>query len=130
MDIIFYPSSRIKDSAFFFFLSSYFSFSFLHHLTRRYPYAFPRGRPVNVIQSQRVACMSKQHPNEKPVALMRRLIESTTKPNDLILDPFAGSGTTLVAAMQSGRRCMGIEISPKYYEMARQRLDKLASTEI
>lgn len=89
-------------------------------------YVFPDGRPVDVIQSQRLDGSKLTHPNEKPVDLMRRLIEATTKPNDLILDPFAGSGTTLVAALQSGRRYMGVEISPEHYETAQKRICEAA----
>jgi len=90
------------------------------------PYVFPNSRPADVIQCQRLSGMKMTHPNEKPVELMQRLIEMTTKPNDLILDPFAGSGTTLVAALQSGRRYMGIEISPQHFETAQKRLYEAA----
>jgi site-specific DNA-methyltransferase (adenine-specific) len=91
-------------------------------------YAFPDSRPVDVIQCQRLDGNKLTHPNEKPVELMRRLIEATTKPNDLILDPFAGSGTTLVAALQSGRRYMGVEISPEHYQTAQRRIYESAFT--
>jgi site-specific DNA-methyltransferase (adenine-specific) len=89
-------------------------------------YVFPDGRPTDVIQSQRLNGADLLHPNEKPIDLMRRLIEVTTKPNDLILDPFAGSGTTCVAALQSGRRYIGVEISPQHYETAQRRLYEAA----
>ena len=89
-------------------------------------YTFPNGRPVDVIQSQRINGVDLRHPNEKPLDLMLRLIEATTKPNDLILDPFAGSGTTLVAALQSGRRYIGVEISLQHYETAQRRLYEAA----
>ena len=85
-------------------------------------YAFPNSRPIDVIQCQRLDGSKLTHPNEKPVELMQKLIDATTKPDDLILDPFAGSGTTLVAALQSGRRYMGVELSPQHYETARRRL--------
>ena len=61
------------------------------------------------------------HPCPKPLRLMKRIVMMCNA-NDLILDPFAGSGTTLVAAKQLGRRYIGIEIEPKYVEIARQRL--------
>jgi len=61
------------------------------------------------------------HPTMKPVQLMAWCIELCGD-CDLILDPFAGSGTTLVAAKQLGRRYIGIEISEKYCEIARDRL--------
>lgn len=89
-------------------------------------YAFPNGRPADVIQCQRINGADLRHPNEKPLDLMRRLIEATTKPNDLILDPFAGSGTTLVAVLQCGRRYIGVEISPQHYETAQRRLYEAA----
>jgi len=61
------------------------------------------------------------HPTQKPVALMRWCIEKS-KSDGLILDPFMGSGTTLVAAKQLGRKAIGIEIEEKYCEIAVQRL--------
>jgi site-specific DNA-methyltransferase (adenine-specific) len=89
-------------------------------------FEFPSGRPADVIQCQRLDGSKLTHPNEKPVDLMRRLVEATTKPGDLILDPFAGSGTTLVAALQSGRRYIGVEISPQHYETAQRRIYEAA----
>lgn len=64
------------------------------------------------------------HPTEKPDALMRELISLFTNPGDLILDPFMGSGTTGVAAVKLGRRFIGIEKDPRYFEIARQRLSQ------
>jgi site-specific DNA-methyltransferase (adenine-specific) len=64
------------------------------------------------------------HPNEKPVALMARLIEVMSEPGDTILDPFMGSGTTLAAAAQTGRRSIGIEIEERYCEVAATRLSQ------
>ena len=61
------------------------------------------------------------HPNEKPVAVMRRLVELCSNPGDLILDPFMGSGTTLRAAKDLGRRAVGIEIEERYCEIAARR---------
>ena len=66
------------------------------------------------------------HPAEKPVTLMCWLIENSTKPDDLILDPFCGSGTTGVACVQTGRRFIGIEIDPGYADIARARIAKAA----
>jgi site-specific DNA-methyltransferase (adenine-specific) len=62
------------------------------------------------------------HPTQKPLALMRLLIEMHTAPNDLVVDPFAGSATTLVAATAIGRRSMGSELDPKYFGAAKRRL--------
>ena len=64
----------------------------------------------------------KLHPTQKPTELIIWAIEKYSNPNDLILDPFLGSGTTAVAAKQVGRRYIGIEISPEYCKIAEQRL--------
>jgi len=89
-------------------------------------FAFPAGRPADVIRSQRLGGAALTHPNEKPLELMRRLIEATTAPSHLILDPFMGSGTTCVAALQSGRRYIGVEISPEHYKTAQRRIYEAA----
>lgn len=59
------------------------------------------------------------HPTQKPEAVMAPLIEYSCPPDGLVLDPFIGSGTTARAALQLGRRCVGIEIDPEYADMAR-----------
>jgi len=64
------------------------------------------------------------HPAQKPLAAMLVLIRCLSAPGDIILDPFCGSGTTLVAAKKLGRRYIGIEISEKYCQIARNRLAK------
>lgn len=65
---------------------------------------------------------AKPHPSTKPEPLMSELIHLFTDPNDAILDPFMGSGTTLVAAKRLGRRAIGIEQEEKYCEVAATRL--------
>lgn len=56
------------------------------------------------------------HPTVKPVAMMMDIIKDVTKRGDLVFDPFAGSGTTLLAAERTGRRCVGIELDPLYVD--------------
>ena len=63
------------------------------------------------------------HPCPKPLPLMAELVALFTDPGDLILDPFMGSGTTLVAAKQLGRRAIGIELEEKWAEAAVKRLE-------
>ena len=63
-----------------------------------------------------------KHPAEKPVGLLTQLIELVARPGEIVLDPFAGSGTTLVAAFKTGRNAIGIEREPEYCEIIRQRM--------
>lgn len=60
----------------------------------------------------------KIHPTQKPVALFEYLVRTYTNPGELVLDNTAGSGTTAIAAMQSGRRWICIERDPDYFNMA------------
>ncbi len=62
------------------------------------------------------------HPTQKPVGVIRRIIEVNV--GDTILDPFMGSGTTGVACAELGRSFIGIEIEPKYFEIAKRRIDQ------
>jgi site-specific DNA-methyltransferase (adenine-specific) len=70
-----------------------------------------------------------RHPTEKAPGILRPLIECFTNPGDVILDPFAGSGSTLVAAAMSGRRYLGIELEDKYCQVARDRLERIAGSD-
>lgn len=63
-----------------------------------------------------------EHPTVKPVELMRYLCRLATPPGGTVLDPFAGSGSTLIAARAEGFRSIGIELKPKYCEMAERRI--------
>jgi DNA modification methylase len=62
------------------------------------------------------------HPSQKPQKLLKELISKYTKPNDTIIDPFCGSGSTLLAAKQLNRNYIGIEINPDYVKIAEDRL--------
>jgi len=66
-----------------------------------------------------------EHPWEKPLTLIERLVRIYSNPGDSVLDPFCGSGTTLVACQNLGRRYLGIEQDPKYVELARRRLKEV-----
>ena len=87
-------------------------------------YSFPGGRPKDLITFRKLGSSQMVHPTEKPVGLLTSLITSVTKPGDLILDPFAGSGSTLVAAKKTGRRFIGIELDDEYYQKAQQRIEE------
>jgi DNA modification methylase len=62
-----------------------------------------------------------KHPTQKPVALFSRALRNSTVRGDRVLDPFVGSGTTLIAGEQLGRRCLAIEIEPKYCDVVVKR---------
>jgi site-specific DNA-methyltransferase (adenine-specific) len=64
-----------------------------------------------------------KHPTQKPVALVERCILASTHEEDLILDPFLGGGTTAVAALQTRRRCLGIELDEAALKIALKRVD-------
>lgn len=67
------------------------------------------------------------HPTTKPTALMEKMVERMTKPGDLVFDPFMGSGTTGVACIQLGRRFVGCEIDPNYFQIAKRRIEAAAA---
>lgn len=68
---------------------------------------------------------NRHHPTEKPVSALQPLIESFSRPGDIVLDPFAGSGSTCVAAELAGRRWIGIELLEQYHTAGLRRLNSL-----
>ena len=62
------------------------------------------------------------HPTQKPEELLRRLVLASSQPDDVVLDPFCGSGTTLVVAARHGRRWLGADADARYVGVARERL--------
>lgn len=78
----------------------------------------------NILEFQKVIPQYGDHPTPKPESLMRQLIEDNSNPDDLVIDPFMGSGTTLRAAKDLGRKAIGIEIEEKYCEIAAKRLSQ------
>lgn len=73
--------------------------------------------PLNPKARERVG-----YPTQKPLVLLERIIEIASSPDDLVLDPCCGSGTTLVAAKLLGRRALGIDIAPRAVELSKARL--------
>ncbi|MGO8674410.1 MAG: DNA-methyltransferase [Limisphaerales bacterium] len=65
-----------------------------------------------------------KHPTQKPVALVERCLLASTHEGDIILDPFLGGGTTAVAALRTGRHCVGIEADPSYLELSIARVKR------
>lgn len=72
---------------------------------------------------------NKDHPTMKPVELIRRCIENSSNPDENILDPFAGSGSTLLAAEATGRIGYGIELDPRYVDVIVRRLEQATGSE-
>lgn len=71
---------------------------------------------------------NKLHPTEKPVELMEFYVANSSKPKDLVLDPFMGAGATGVACINLDRAFLGCEIDPKYYTIAKERIENGKST--
>jgi len=71
-----------------------------------------------------------EHPCQLPIPLLERLILMTTNKGDIVLDPFVGTGTTAIASKKLGRRYIGIDIDPKYVEIAEKKLEKVTPTRI
>jgi site-specific DNA-methyltransferase (adenine-specific) len=65
------------------------------------------------------------HPTQKPEELLRKLVLASSNPEDLVIDPFSGSGTTLVVAEQLGRRWSGCDCSRQYNQWAIDRLENV-----
>lgn len=84
----------------------------------------PDGKPVKGFFSKSPRAMThRSHQNEKPRELMDHLI-SITRPGETILDPFMGSGSTLLSAVAARRKAIGIEASEEIYQIARRRLQQ------
>jgi|SRR5215471_7826469 len=80
--------------------------------------------PIDVFRVNRVPRTERLHAAEKPVELLQRLIECSTLPGDMVLDPCCGSGSTLVACRESKRAGIGIELDPTFYNTAMTNVHK------
>lgn len=72
---------------------------------------------------------NKTHPTQKPIDLMKLYVGNSSKENDIVLDPFCGSGSTLIAAKELGRQYLGFEIDEKYYNVAKEALNEAKKME-
>ncbi|MGA5340420.1 DNA methyltransferase [Streptomyces griseoincarnatus] len=82
-----------------------------------------RLRAGSILRHQRPNSRGvNRHPTEKPVPLMADLIESSSRRGETILDPFAGAGAALIAAVLTGRRAIGCELDPRYVDVTCRRL--------
>lgn len=95
----------------------------MHEFIAYYPEKAHKLRNKGLGDILRVNPVQKKvHPTEKPVDLLRILIENSTDPGDLVIDPFMGSGSTGIAAIQTGRKFIGIEIDPDMFQIATERI--------
>ena len=78
----------------------------------------------NMIRANRVMGKERQHNAAKPVDLIAECLDSSSDPGDIVIDWFSGSGSTLLAAEQSGRICRTIEIDPKFCDVTIQRWEE------
>lgn len=81
----------------------------------------------NIIDWERDNTSEKIHPTQKPVGLIKRLIELFTDEGDVVIDPCAGSGSTLIAAIETNRNAYGFEIKKNFYKEAKDWIDKSSS---
>lgn len=70
------------------------------------------------------------HPTIKPLELVKRHLKHATNPNDVVLDCFLGSGTTYIAALEEGRRCIGFEKDKHFYEVAVNRANGISQADL
>jgi DNA modification methylase len=106
------------------------------HYRRNYEFmliAFRPGRALtwnggnstpNVWRIPKIIPRADQHPTEKPVELMAKVIHIHSNPDDIVYDPFVGHGSTLVAAQHSNRQWLGSEINPDYCKIAQRRVNE------
>lgn len=81
------------------------------------------NRVENIIREiPKIIPMAEEHPTVKPLKLMEHFINLHTKANDVVLDPFCGSGTTCIAAKSLERNYIGIELDKEYVNLSRRRL--------
>lgn len=102
----------------------------LHFYTSLHRHGGKRGKLVNPVRMRKGSVLKAvkptgfkvRHPTEKPLALLRELIESSSKLDEVVLDPFSGVGSTGVAALLLGRRAVLCEVEGKYVDIAVERL--------
>lgn len=80
--------------------------------------------PLQILQFNRDNCRKNIHPTQKPLSLCEYFIKTYTNEGDLVLDNCMGSGTAIVAAMNTQRNYIGIEKDEKYYTLALERINK------
>jgi adenine-specific DNA-methyltransferase len=114
------------------FVKSYASFTGYTRAQHEVAYVLAKGspakpaEPISDVLSWRYTG-NKIHPTQKPVSVLVPLVLSFSKPRSVVLDPFCGSGSSLIAARSAGRDFIGIEIDGSYVDVARRRMNDGAS---
>lgn len=85
------------------------------------------GRNIRTVWNYATQANPEEHFATFPIELPERCLLASTRPDDLVLDPFSGAGTTGLACLRQGRRYLGIELNPKYVEMSHERARKYYS---
>ncbi|MEE6709792.1 DNA-methyltransferase [Lacticaseibacillus paracasei] len=98
-----------------------YEFVILANKGRRY---INGNRDNDVMLFDKVVGKGQLHQNQKPVALLKYLVEKLSDSNDAVLDPFMGSGSTGVACVNTGRSFIGMELEDKYFKIAEQRINE------
>jgi site-specific DNA-methyltransferase (adenine-specific) len=86
-------------------------------------FTIPSKNKSNILKYRRIAPTKLNHSCEKPIPLLVDLIEELSVENDIVLDPFMGSGTTGVACVNTGRNFIGIELDEGYFDIAQERIE-------
>lgn len=105
------------------------------HLVKRYAkigYNVDRGQPVDDVWTDLPPASDNNiyHPSRKSLDICNRIIKLSSNPGDLVLVPFAGSGSECVSAKSLGRKYIGIELQEKYCELSKSRLDRISPPQI
>lgn len=82
-----------------------------------------------VLKINNINGREKLHPTQKPVKLLEKLILNSSQPNQIVLDPFMGSGSTAIACINTNRKYIGFEIDKKYYDISLKRIEKYTKKE-
>ncbi len=85
-------------------------------------FTWPGARPTSVLSYRKPSPTEIQHPNQKPVELMLRLVSTLTVSGEIVLDPFCGSGVVGAAAVRLSRRFLGFELDPDYVELSERNI--------
>ena len=107
------------------------TFDFIFHLTKgkasTFNASFVKSENIDVWRFPKPQFNFKKdhkyHSTQKPLELIKRLIKILSNPNDTVLDPFLGSGTTMHACLELNRNCIGVEINPEYINITKTRLN-------